>query len=159
MYSHVDFLAWLTLSLPVCKKNTPLEKKTCGKTSLQSTKAGGGEQSLLLDCGAQVPTKGVSSSQIPVSADVPTCFFEGRRLKRHPAPRATHHARALGQKRAHGPFVKRGLIGRRKSLQTSNDLHSPALLNLMLVKKHDKTQHLSIIMTCNTGTSIQKTFA
>ena len=37
----------------VCEKNTPPEKKTLRKISLQSAKSGAGEQ-LLLDCGAEL---------------------------------------------------------------------------------------------------------
>ena len=40
-------------------KNIPPEKKTCGKTSSQITKAGAGEQSLPLGCRATARVKGV----------------------------------------------------------------------------------------------------
>ena len=42
----------------VCEKNTPPEKKTCGKSSFQSTKSGAGEQFLPLDCFAKARAKG-----------------------------------------------------------------------------------------------------
>ena len=47
-------------------KNTPPEKKTCGKNSFQSTKSEGGYQFLLLDCRARARTKRVFFSQAPV---------------------------------------------------------------------------------------------
>ena len=43
----------------VCETNTPPEKKTLGKTSLQSAKSGAGEQFLPLDCRANAHIKGV----------------------------------------------------------------------------------------------------
>ena len=50
--------------LPVSVKNdTPSEKKRRGKTGFQSTKAGAGEQFLLLDCRATARAEGVVFSQ------------------------------------------------------------------------------------------------
>ena len=43
----------------VCEKNTPPEKKTCEKIGFQSTKAGAGQQFLLLDCRARARIEGV----------------------------------------------------------------------------------------------------
>ena len=43
----------------VCEKNTPPEKRTLGKFSLQNTKSGAGEQLLLLGYVAKARAKGV----------------------------------------------------------------------------------------------------
>ena len=43
----------------VCEKNTPPDRKTCGKTSFWRAKSGAGKQFLLLDCRAQALQKGV----------------------------------------------------------------------------------------------------
>ena len=44
----------------VCEKNTPPEKKTCGKITFRSIQSGAGEQFLPQDCRARTRRKGVS---------------------------------------------------------------------------------------------------
>ena len=47
------------LAAGVCKKNTPPEKKTLGKTGLKNTTSGAGEELFLLCCRAEARVKGV----------------------------------------------------------------------------------------------------
>ena len=77
-------------------KNTPPEKNTHWNISPQSTEPGAGEQFLLKDCMAKAPTKGIISSQTPVSLE--------------PGPRALRGRPVRGHEEADA--VRRGAVGR-----------------------------------------------